>query len=87
MLQIPCPHCGLRSEHEFMAAGEFQPRPEQPAALDDAAWADFLYQRDNPDGPVLEHWWHLHGCRSWLVLRRDPHTQAIVEARMAGQGA
>jgi len=87
MLQISCPHCGPRSEHEFIATGEFNPRPAQPEALDDAAWADQLYQRDNPDAPVLEHWWHVLGCRGWLVVRRDPHTQAVLEARAAGQGA
>ena len=87
MLLIDCPHCGPRSEHEFITTGEFNPRPAQPEALDDAAWADQLYQRDNPDAPVLEHWWHVHGCRGWLVVRRDPHTQAVLEARAAGQGA
>ena len=87
MLQIPCPHCGLRSEHEFICTGEVSARPVEPQALDDGAWADHLYQRDNPDTPVSEHWWHVHGCRSWLLVSRDPHTQTIVDCRAAGQGA
>ncbi len=87
MLQIPCPYCGLRSEHEFICTGEAGARPARPDALDDAAWADHLYHRDNPDVPVLEHWWHVHGCRAWLWLRRDPHTQEIVQASAGGQDA
>lgn len=87
MLQIPCPHCGLRSEHEFVCAGQVSQRPPQPEALDEAAWADLLYQRDNPDEPVLEHWWHGHGCRSWLWVRRDPHTQQMVAVHVAGPDA
>jgi heterotetrameric sarcosine oxidase delta subunit len=87
MLQIPCPHCGLRSEHEFVCTGEASERPLQPEALDEVAWADRLYQRDNPDTPVLEQWWHVHGCRSWLWVRRDPHSQRILEARVTGPSA
>ncbi len=78
MLLIDCPHCGPRSEHEFMGMGEAAERPAEPAALDDAAWGRYLYHRRNPDAPVLEHWWHVHGCRGWLQVQRDPHTQAIV---------
>lgn len=79
MLQLPCPFCGLRSEHEFAWTGEHSERPVQPDVLDDAAWAEHLYHRRNPDTPVTELWWHQHGCRSWLRVRRDPHTQAIVD--------
>ncbi len=78
MLQLPCPFCGPRGEHEFLCLGEASQRPAQPAALDDAAWAEHLYTRRNPDEAVLELWWHQHGCRSWLRVQRDPHTQAIL---------
>jgi sarcosine oxidase subunit delta len=47
----------------------------------DKAWTDHLYQRRNPDAPLRELWWHQHGCRSWLQVRRDPHSQAILECQ------
>jgi heterotetrameric sarcosine oxidase delta subunit len=78
MLLIPCPFCGPRNEQEFVCAGEVSERPTQAQTLDDAAWGDHLYHRDNPDAPVAERWWHVHGCRAWLTVQRDPHTQQIV---------
>ena len=47
MLLIPCPWCGPRPENEFRYGGEAHVvRPADPAALDDAAWAEFLYMRE-----------------------------------------
>ncbi len=86
MIQLPCPLCGLRSAHEFVCMGEHSERPAQPEALDNAAWAAHLYNRENPDAPVLEMWWHLHGCRSWLRVRRDPHSPNILGCETAGLG-
>lgn len=86
MIELPCPFCGLRSAHEFVCMGETSERPAQPEALDNAAWAAHLYHRDNPDAPVLEMWWHLHGCRSWLRVHRDPHSQDILGCKTAGLG-
>ena len=52
MLLIHCPYCGERPENEFRYGGEAHiARPRDPAALDDAAWAEFLYMRTNPKGP------------------------------------
>lgn len=81
MLSIPCPFCGPRSEHEFLCMGEISERAVRPQTLDDAAWSDHLYNRGNPDTPVDERWWHVHGCRSWLHVRRHPHSQAIVSCQ------
>lgn len=87
MLQLPCPFCGPRTEHEFLCLGETTLRPAQPEQLQDAAWAEHLYHRNNPDSPVSELWWHQHGCRRWLQVRRDPHTQAIVACEAAAGGS
>ena len=52
MLLIPCPWCGPRDETEFKYGGQAHlPYPDDPAALSDEAWADFLFMRDNPRGP------------------------------------
>ena len=81
MLLIPCPFCGERAEIEFIAGGEAITRPENPAALDDAALTDYLYHRDNRRGVQREQWWHVHGCRRWLVVERDTQTNEIVSVR------
>ncbi len=57
MLLIPCPWCGPRDEVEFRYGGEAHiARPAVPDALDDAAWAEYLYMRANPKGVIAERW-------------------------------
>ena len=67
MLLIECPYCGARPETEFRYGGEAHiARPENPAALDDAAWAEFLFMRTNTKGWHRERWMHGAGCRRWF---------------------
>ena len=43
MLLIECPWCGSRAETEFSCGGEADiSRPESPALLSDADWADIF---------------------------------------------
>jgi sarcosine oxidase subunit delta len=75
MLLLCCPYCGPRDEIEFHAGGEGnRVRPADPAACDDAAWADFLFMRRNMKGPQIERWFHAAGCRRWFTLIRDSAT-------------
>jgi len=88
MLLIPCPYCGLRPELEFSYGGEAGiARPADPSALDDAAWADFLYQRKNPRGPHDERWRHTHGCGRFFNARRNTVTDMFVASWKAGEVA
>lgn len=80
MLLIPCPHCGLRSEREFVHGGDASAAPLDPAAAsDDRAWTDALYLRDNPAGRLWEYWFHRHGCRQWIVVCRDTSDHRILD--------
>ncbi len=80
MLLIPCPWCGTRPENEFHYAGEAHiVRPPDPSAVDDAAWADFLYMRTNPKGAHRERWRHQHGCGRFFNAVRDTVTDRIIE--------
>ena len=55
MLLIPCPWCGPRDEVEFRYGGEAHiARPPDPDAVDDAAWAEYLFMRQNPKGILAE---------------------------------
>ncbi|MDO5662638.1 MAG: sarcosine oxidase subunit delta [Brachybacterium sp.] len=75
MLLIDCPHCGPRNEVEFHYGGQAHVAyPEDPAALDDRAWGEFLFYRENPKGPFAERWQHAVGCRKWFNAVRDTRT-------------
>jgi sarcosine oxidase, subunit delta len=81
MLLIPCPYCGDREETEFSYGGEAGiARPQNPAALSDEQWADYLFMRHNPRGVWTELWSHSAGCRRWFTLERDTYTSRIVSA-------
>ena len=80
-MRINCPFCGERDVSEFVCRGEARAAPalsEEPAAQ-----LAYVYLRDNPRGATREHWYHAHGCRSWLVLERDTRTHEIQSATLA----
>ena len=78
MLRIACPWCGERDEVEFRYGGQAHVRyPADPAGLDDAAWAEYLFVRGNPSGSLAERWVHTAGCRRWFDLVRDTATNEI----------
>lgn len=79
MLLIPCPNCGPRLESEFINGGPARPRrPDDPGALDDEAWVDYLLVPSNPMGPVKEKWYHVRGCGAWFHITRDTVTHDIL---------
>jgi heterotetrameric sarcosine oxidase delta subunit len=78
MLRIHCPWCGPRDEPEFRWGGEVPiVRPGPPGEVSEAAWAEYLFLRDNPKGLVRERWLHALGCRQWFVVVRDTLTHEI----------
>ena len=75
MLLIPCPWCGPRNETEFHYGGQAGiAYPDDPHALGDAEWAEYLFVRDNPKGWVTERWAHTAGCRRWFDIQRHTVT-------------
>ncbi len=80
-MRIPCPFCGERDAQEFTYRGDAT--PARPADGGDDAFHDYVYLRDNPAGPVAEHWYHAQGCRNWLVVHRDTRTHDIAAAAFA----
>jgi heterotetrameric sarcosine oxidase delta subunit len=82
MLLIPCPWCGERTESEFAYGGEARVRlPIEAELIDDGAWAQYLFVRENPAGVLHERWWHAEGCRCWFELARDTTTNRFVGTR------
>jgi heterotetrameric sarcosine oxidase delta subunit len=85
-MRIPCPCCGPRGSEEFAYHGDAAPQRPAPEA-DAAAWADYVYLRDNPAGPIDELWYHAAGCHAWLRVRRDTRSHAILAVRLAREAA
>ncbi|WP_149537386.1 sarcosine oxidase subunit delta [Siccirubricoccus phaeus] len=86
MLLITCPWCGPRPEIEFRHAGEAHiARPADPAAVSDAAWAAYLYERSNPRGEHAERWRHAHGCGRFFNARRHTLTDRISATTKPGE--
>ena len=85
-MRIPSPHCGERDSAEFAYYGDAAPRRPDgkgPEAL--AAFVDYVYPRDNPAGRHRELWYHVAGCRAWLVLTRDTRNHEIFGAEPVRQ--
>jgi heterotetrameric sarcosine oxidase delta subunit len=86
MLRIDCPWCGPREEVEFHCGGQAHiERPPDPAALDDAEWAEYLFMRDNVKGMFAERWVHSAGCRRWFNVLRNTVTHEIVAVYRIGE--
>jgi sarcosine oxidase, subunit delta len=82
MLLIRCPWCGERDEVEFRCGGQADvSHPPGADALDDSAWGEFLFVRDNPAGWFRERWVHVAGCRRWFVVERNTVTNEMREVR------
>jgi len=78
MLLLTCPWCGTREETEYHYGGQAHvPYPEDPAALSDQEWAEYLFYRDNPSGLYAERWSHSAGCRRWFNVVRDTRTYEV----------
>jgi heterotetrameric sarcosine oxidase delta subunit len=86
MLLIRCPWCGERDEVEFAYGGQAHvDYPDDPDALDDHAWAEYLFVRDNPRGPFAERWAHVNGCRRWFSVVRDTATNEMTAESANGK--
>ncbi|WP_020180637.1 sarcosine oxidase subunit delta [Methylopila sp. M107] len=81
-MRIACPHCGTRGVDEFSYLGDATvTRPAADAT--EAAFAEYVYLRENPAGSHRELWQHASGCQSWLVVTRDTRTHAIASVESA----
>ena len=85
MLVISCPHCGPRNSNEFAFNGEVVPRP--PVDTDPASWRRYLYMKTNGAGWQSERWFHVSGCRRFLMIERNLDTNEIRMVRDYGDRA
>jgi sarcosine oxidase subunit delta len=87
MLLIHCPYCdAARPELEFTYAGEAHiARPEDPSALSDEAWRNYLYIRSNRRGLHFERWRHVHGCARFFNAVRETVEDRFLLTYRAGE--
>jgi heterotetrameric sarcosine oxidase delta subunit len=78
VLRICCPWCGVRDEVEFRYRGDASvSRPGAHAPM--AAYASYVYERQNVSGWHREWWLHMAGCRKLLTVTRHTVTHEIRE--------
>lgn len=80
-MRIPCPYCGDRDSSEFVYRGDASLTRPDPA--DSEGFADYVYLRANPAGPIAEHWYHAQGCRQWIMVIRNSASHEIAGAVLA----
>ncbi len=85
MMEIACPHCGLRAQSEFVFERTVDSVVALDATADDAM--DALFTRTNPRGKDDEIWRHTYGCRAWMVVTRHRVTNTISVVRAVGPEA
>jgi methylglutamate dehydrogenase subunit B len=87
-MRIPCPHCGPRGLEEFSYLGDATVRrPKDGGAQSTKEWTDYVYLRDNANGPHRELWYHAAGCHAWLIVTRNLATHEILHVQPAKDAA
>jgi len=71
-----CPLNGPRNISEFVYGGEVV-LPPDPNRCADAAWADYVFMRDNKAGVVRE-WWLHSATAYWFIAERDTVSDRIL---------
>ena len=82
-MRITCPLCSERDRREFyyQGAAVALTRPEPEAG--EAAWDDYVHNRENPCGVTRDLWQHEMGCGAWLVVTRNTATHEVLEVELA----
>ena len=87
-MRIACPFCGERGNEEFVYYGDATVvRPDPGAGDATAAFADYVYLRDNVRGLHRELWYHGVGCHGWLIVTRDTMSHEIKRVEFARDAA
>ena len=85
--RIECPNCGAREASEFAFGGETVPFPLGGEGRESAdANYERVWLRRNVLGRQNERWFHAAGCRRWVEVERDTHTNELDPSREAEYG-
>ena len=81
-MRLPCPICGDRDHREFYYQGHAVALDRPARDAGEAAWDDYLHNRDNIAGEVEDLWHHEAGCGAWIKVTRNTVTHAISGAKL-----
>lgn len=76
MKMMNCPLNGLRNISEFTYGGELKSIPDQNTCTDEE-WADYVFNKSNIAGVVLE-WWMHSPSSYWFIVERHTVTDEII---------
>lgn len=83
-MRITCPLCGTRDRREFTYQGDALALDRPSLEAGEAAWDDYLHNRDNPAGETRDLWYH-EPCGTWIVVTRDTVTHAVHASKEAAE--
>ncbi len=83
MKLLRCPINGVRPVSEFVYAGEVRPMLN-PDTTDDAAWADYVFNRNGAPG-VKQEWWCHTPSNTWFIVERNTQTDEILRTYLYGE--
>jgi sarcosine oxidase subunit delta len=81
---MTCPINGPRAISEFAYAGEFRVMPD-PAATTDAAWADYVFNRNGVTG-IKQEWWCHTPSGVWFIAERDTTRDVVLRTYLYTAG-
>jgi sarcosine oxidase subunit delta len=84
-MRITCPLCGERDRREFYYVGDAVALRRPSPDAGEAAWDDYIHNRDNPAGDTQDLWQHEAGCGAWVVVDRNTVTHAVNNVTLAAK--
>lgn len=72
---MTCPINGSRAISEFIYGGEMRFMPD-PQTVDDATWADYVFNRNGAPG-IKKEWWCHTPSNTWFIAERNTQTDEI----------
>jgi sarcosine oxidase, subunit delta len=82
MKLITCPINGTRPISEFFYGGEVRATPDP--LVEDAVWADYLFNRSGAPG-IQQEWWCHTPSNTWFIAERDTLRDQILRTYLYGQ--
>jgi sarcosine oxidase subunit delta len=83
MKLMRCPVNGPRPVSEFVYWGEVRQAPD-PAAVSDAQWTDYVFNRNGAPG-IKREWWYHGPSGVWFIAERDTTRDEVLKTFLWGE--
>ena len=80
---MTCPINGARPVTEFVYGGEVRPMPD-PQAVDDATWAEYVFNRNGAPG-IKQEWWCHTPSNTWFIAERNTLSDEVLRTYLYGE--